>query len=123
MENGKLTAILAAGYEAALRAGDLAADAAYGLTRAAQAQAAAVRRRMQAASVEERMAGKLQEVGHLIYGTHTGEPADSDLLEEALREIDVLKEQLDGLRSIRCPACGGTARPEDRFCRSCGGRL
>ena len=66
MENGKLTAILAAGYEAALRAGDLAADAAYGLTRAAQAQAAAVRRRMQAASVEERMAprGRASDLRH-----------------------------------------------------------
>lgn len=126
MENEKLGAFLSSLYEAALRAGDLAADAVYGLCAEAERQGDALKRRAQAAAVEGQMEEKLQEVGQLIYGTHTGSPADSDVLDEKLREVDALRARLDALRADmppRCPACGEKVGPQDRFCGSCGGKL
>lgn len=128
MDNEKLNAFLAAARETARRAGTLAADAAYGLGLAAEKQAAAARRWMRSASVEGRMDGKLMEVGELIYATHTGTPADSDVLDGKLREVDELAEELkelrgSGRRAHICPLCGGKVRRGDRFCRSCGGKL
>lgn len=126
MHNEKLNAFLAAALEAAGQAGSLAADAAYGVGQAVERQAAGLRRWMRAASVEGRMDGKLMEVGELIYATHTGSPADSDVLEAKLREVDELASELDSLRKrpgALCPVCGGEVQPGDRFCRTCGGRL
>lgn len=126
MTSEKLNAFLASVYEAALRAGEVAADAVYGLCAEAERQGGALKRRAQAAAVEGELEDKLQEVGQLIYGTHTGSPSDSDVLDEKLREVDALQARLDELRAdlpSRCPACGRKVRPGDRFCGSCGGKL
>ena len=124
MENGKWNAFLAAAYEAALQAGDLAADAVYGLRREVERQTAAMRGKRRAARLEQEVDGKLREVGQMIYATHTGHPTDSDVLEEKLREVDGLKAGLEDLNGAAvCPLCGGAVRTGDRFCRACGGRL
>lgn len=74
----------------------------------------------------------LQEVGSMVYGTHTGEIADSDALLGKLREIDRVNQEIDQVnaeiarlrQSVRvCPLCGADAKPGDTFCRHCGTRL
>lgn len=68
----------------------------------------------------------------MVYGTHTGEIADSDTLLGKLREIDGINQEIDQVnaeiaRSRQtarvCPLCGADAKPGDTFCRHCGTRL
>lgn len=74
----------------------------------------------------------LQEVGTMVYGTHTGQIADSDVLLSKLREIDDVNREIDRLQTeilrlrkdVRiCPLCGTAAKSGDAFCRQCGTRL
>ena len=71
----------------------------------------------------------LQDLGQLLYDTHTGHPRDSEVLLAKMEEIDGLKSRLRALERQRrpacpaCPACGGPCAPEDLFCRHCGGKL
>lgn len=75
----------------------------------------------------------LQEVGSMVYGTHTGKIADSDKLLGKLREIDEVNAELDRtnaeiarLRQSEprvCPLCGFGPKQGDVFCRHCGTRL
>ena len=74
----------------------------------------------------------LQDVGAMVYGTHTGNIADSDMLLSKLREIDEvnreiehIKEEISRLRQDEriCPLCGAGANTGDAFCRQCGTRL
>lgn len=88
---------------------------------------------VRAADLKARRDVLLQEVGSMVYGTHTGSIADSDTLLARLREIDGVNQELDqvqseiaGLRQSAprvCPLCGADARPGDSFCRHCGTRL
>lgn len=68
----------------------------------------------------------------MVYGTHTGEIADSDTLLGKLREIDGINQEIDQVNAeiarLRqtarvCPLCGADAKPGDTFCRHCGTRL
>lgn len=74
----------------------------------------------------------LQEVGAMVYGTHTGQIADSDALLSKLREIDGVEQEITRidaeitrLRQAQklCPLCGADAQSGDVFCRHCGTRL
>lgn len=87
---------------------------------------------VRAADLKARRSVILQEVGSMVYGTHTGEIADSDTLLGKLREIDGVNHEIDQVnaeiarlqQSVRvCPLCGADAKPGDTFCRHCGTRL
>ncbi|BAK97470.1 hypothetical protein OBV_02720 [Oscillibacter valericigenes Sjm18-20] len=84
------------------------------------------------ADLKARRSVLLQEVGSMVYGTHTGEIADSDTLLGKLREIDGINQEIDQVNAeiarLRqtarvCPLCGADAKPGDTFCRHCGTRL
>lgn len=87
---------------------------------------------VRAADLKARRSVLLQEVGSMVYGTHTGEIADSDTLLGKLREIDGINQEIDQVNAeiarLRqtarvCPLCGADAKPGDTFCRHCGTRL
>ena len=70
----------------------------------------------------------LQEVGAMVYATHTGSPTDSDALlaklaeiDEAKREVQEVQDKIDARRGIeKCVVCGKNLLPGDQFCRDCG---
>ena len=129
--NEKFGKILLTARNAALCAGGLAVAAVSGAGKAAGAVAASARLRLRAATLEGAVEETLEEVGGLLYATHTGSPSDSDVLQKKLEKIDGLKAELAEVNSRlgretegkTCPACGARSRPGDLFCRSCGGRL
>ena len=128
--NERLGNIIAAARQAAVRAGGLAAGAASGVGRRAADAAASAKLRFRAAALEGQVEDALEEVGGMLYATHTGSPTDSDVLQGKLEEIDRLKAELAevngrlGRRTAGvCPVCGAESRPGDQFCRFCGGKL
>ena len=70
----------------------------------------------------------LQEVGAMVYATHTGSPTDSDALlaklaeiDDAKREVQEVQDKIDARRGIeKCVVCGKNLLPGDQFCRDCG---
>ena len=87
---------------------------------------------VRAADLKAQRSVLLQEVGAMVYGTHTGTVADSDKLLAKLREIDGVEQELSRVNAeiarLRqnarvCPLCGADARSGDAFCRNCGTRL
>ncbi len=111
---------------AAAQAGELASGALYLAGQTAAKAACLTRQSVQAAALRRSIDAALQDLGQLLYDTHTGHPRDSEVLLAKMEEIDGLKSRLRALERQRrpaCPACGGPCAPEDRFCRHCGGKL
>lgn len=88
---------------------------------------------IRAADLKAQRSALLQEVGSMVYGTHTGQIADSDTLLARLREIDGVNQELEQIQAeiarLRqcearvCPLCGASPGIGDVFCRHCGTRL
>ena len=121
--NEKFGKVLFAARQAASRAGGAAAGVVSGLSRKTGDLAESARLRFRAAVLEGEVEERLEEVGGLLYATHTGSPTDSDVLQKKLEEIDALQAQLAeingklGRETVRtCPACGAKSRPGDVFC-------
>lgn len=104
---------------------------AYGVKTAAAEVLSTAKLRVQIAGLENTVKLTLQEVGELLYATHTGTPTDSQTLQAKLEEIDALKAEIqilnDQIESKRphnaCPFCGAVIHSGDIFCRECGGKL
>ena len=115
----------------AIQAGNVAADAAYGMGKLAEETLDRAKLRIRAAKVEGSIDGCMMEIGEMWYATHTGSPTDSDVLLEKLKEVDGLKEELAGINETlgrepeapMCPTCGAAVEAGDAFCRECGGKL
>lgn len=115
----------------AIQAGNVAADAAYGVGKLAEEALDAAKLRIRAAKVEGAIDGCMMEIGEMMYATHTGDPTDSDELLEKLKEVDDWKEELAQINEAlgrepeppACPTCGAAIREGDLFCRECGGKL
>ena len=75
----------------AIQAGNVAADAAYGMGKLAEETLDRAKLRIRAAKVEGSIDGCMMEIGEMMYATHTGSPTDSDVLLEKLKEVDGLK--------------------------------
>lgn len=129
--NEKMKAAWNVAREAAVQAGTLAAAAACGVGRVTGDLVSTARTRLRIAALEDAVEKALEEVGRLLYATHTGTPTDSEVLQAKLQEIDELRAEIARLRgkpaesgkSRICAACGAINWPGDDFCRSCGGKL
>ena len=127
----KLQEVLDTVQRTAVFAADSAAGAVRGVTDKAAQMVSAARQERQAAALREEIASLLQEVGAMIYGTHTGTPTESEVLLGKLKEIDEVYAKLDALRGdscVRngqryCMKCGTPAGEKDVFCKECGARL
>lgn len=129
--NEKLQSLLNSIQESAEKFGDTAADAAYGVGKKAEALLSTAKLNMKIADLKSQINQQLKAVGEMIYGTHTGNPTDSDVLLNKLQEIDGLYAQIAELEELigrrpapaACPSCGQVSQEGDLFCRGCGTKL
>lgn len=129
--NEKLQNLLELVRRTAWQAGDLAADAAYGVGQAAEDLLSSAKLRVEAATTEGDINAALAEVGEMVYATHTGTPTESEELLAKLQEIDALKARLADINEALghqpqpavCPTCGAAVQEGDAYCRTCGGKL
>lgn len=129
--NEQLQDLLDSVQNAACQVSQAAADAACGVGKKAETLLSVAKLRIRAATLEGQVEECLEEIGGMIYATHTGDPTDSETLLAKLQEIDGLKAQTAALRAEIsrlqeepvCPICGAPAREADVFCRECGGKL
>jgi len=129
--NEKLRALLDQIQATAAKLGDTAADAAYGVGKKAEVLLSTAKLNIKIAELKQAANREKQEVGEMIYATHTGSPTDSDVLLEKLQDIDKLYAQIAELetqlgkaeRVPACADCGAALHEGDRFCRECGSPL
>ncbi len=128
----KLQEILDTVQKTAVEVGTAASDLFNAAGQRASALLSVSKLNVRAADLKAQRSVLLQEVGAMVYGTHTGTVADSDMLLAKLREIDGVEQDLSRVnaeiarlrQSARvCPLCGADARSGDAFCRNCGTRL
>ena len=128
----KLQEILDTVQKTAVEVGTAAGDLFSAAGQRASALLSVSKLNVRAADLKAQRSVLLQEVGAMVYGTHTGTVADSDTLLAKLREIDGVEQELSRVNSeiarLRqnarvCPLCGADARSGDAFCRNCGTRL
>ena len=129
--NEKLQSLLFSIQESAEKFGDTAADAAYGVGKKAETLLSTAKLNIKIADLKSQINQQLKTVGEMIYGTHTGNPTESEILLNKLEEIDGLYAQITLLEeqlgrqpaSAACPDCGASVREGDLFCRECGRKL
>ena len=128
----KLLEILDTVQKTAVEVGTAAGDLFSAAGQRASALLSVSKLNVRAADLKAQRSVLLQEVGAMVYGTHTGTVADSDTLLAKLREIDGVEQDLSRVNAeiarLRqnarvCPLCGADARSGDAFCRNCGTRL
>ncbi len=77
-----------------------------------------------AEKIDEQMAA----IGELVYATHKGVPCGSEEIEEILRHVDQLFDEMDARRDelrkvkgfLTCPKCGSQNAPHSLYCKNCG---
>ena len=129
--NEKLQSLLLSIQESAEKFGDTAADAAYGVGKKAESLLSTAKLNIKIADLKGQISQQLKAVGEMIYGTHTGNPTESEVLLNKLEEIDGLYAQIAELEALlgrqpapaACPDCGKESREGDVFCRDCGRKL
>ena len=111
--------------------GGIAADAAYGVGKKAGELLCVAKLKIRIAETQAQVNAALQELGELLYATHTGNPTDSEILLQKLQEVDALKAQIAGLEAQicreeaarTCPVCAAPVQEGDAYCRECGSKL
>ena len=129
--NEKLQSLLLSIQESAEKFGDTAADAAYGVGKKAESLLSTAKLNIKIADLKGQISQQLKAVGEMIYGTHTGNPTESEVLLNKLEEIDGLYAQIAELEALMgrqpalaaCPDCGKEFQEGDIFCRECGRKL
>ncbi len=129
--NEKLAQLLDKVQSTAIEFSDTAADAADGVGKKAGELLCVAKLKIRIAETQAEINTALQELGELLYATHTGNPTDSEILLQKLQEVDALKAQIAGLEAqIRredaahaCPVCAAPVREGDTYCRECGSKL
>lgn len=129
--NERLQELLDSVQRTACQVSDAAVDAAYGVGKKAGALLSVAKLNIQLMDLKNEINRQLQEVGQMIYATHTGTPTDSEILLAKLQEIDQLHSRAAALEAEIarlqaepvCPTCGAPIHDGDAFCRECGGKL
>ena len=127
--NEKLYELLDTIQRTAVQAGDVAADAAYGVGKKAGELLSVAKLNIRVAELKAEVNTSLRELGEMLYATHTGNPTDSEVLLKKLEESDALNAQIaelsggDAREEAKCPTCCAPVREGDEFCRECGGKL
>ena len=129
--NEKLYELLESVQRTAVQAGNVASDAAYGVGKKANELLAVAKLNIKIMELKGQVKTQMQELGQLLYATHTGNPTDSEVLLAKLQEVDALYAQIAEYeeqigREAAAPACGtcGAAVQEDAaFCGECGEKL
>ena len=111
----KLLEILDTVQKTAVEVGTAAGDLFSAAGQRASALLSVSKLNVRAADLKAQRSVLLQEVGAMVYGTHTGTVADSDTLLAKLREIDGVEQELSRVNAeiarLRqnarvCPLCG-----------------
>lgn len=130
--NEKLRSLLDTVQRTAVQINETADAAAHCVSRKASELLSVAKLNIRVADLTGEVDLRLQELGQMLYDTHTGAPTDSEVLLAKLREVDGLKAQIRALndeigqeqcRVPVCPACGAAACAGDVYCRECGGKL
>ena len=138
--NDKLQDMLDSIQRTAIQAGDVASDAAYGVSKKAAQLLSTAKLNIRICELKADINTAFRELGEMLYATHTGTPTDSDDLLHKLEEIDERKAQLAAYKaqlgqaaaaeaaqaatvSRSCPVCGTDSQPGDLYCRECGSSL
>ena len=129
--NEKLYDLLDTIQRTAVQASDVAADAAYGVSKKAGELLSVAKLNIRVVELKAEVNTALRELGEMLYATHTGDPTDSETLLAKLESIDALKTQIADLNAqigreqaaAACPTCGAAIQEGDQFCRECGGKL
>lgn len=129
--NEKLYELLDTVQRTAVQAGNVASDAAYGVSKKANELLAVAKLNIKIMELKGNVKTQMQELGELLYATHTGNPTDSDVLLEKLQGIDTLyaqiaecEEQIGKEAAVpACSTCGAVIREGAAFCGECGEKL
>lgn len=129
--NEKLYELLNAVQRTAVQAGNVASDAAYGVSKKAGELLAVAKLNIKIMELKGNVKTQMQELGELLYATHTGNPTDSDVLLEKLQGIDALyakiaeyEEQIGKeAPASTCSTCGAVTPEDAAFCGECGEKL
>lgn len=129
--NEKLYELLDAVQRTAVQAGNVASDAAYGVSKKANELLAVAKLNIKIMELKGSVKTQMQELGELLYATHTGNPTDSDVLLEKLQGIDALYAQIAEYEeqigkeaaAPTCSTCGAETQEGAAFCGECGEKL
>lgn len=129
--NEKLYELLDTVQRTAVQAGNVASDAAYGMGKKANELLAVAKLNIKIMELKGNVKTQMQELGQMIYATHTGDPTDSDILLAKLQEVDALYAQIAEYEEQigkeaappTCGTCGAVTREGDAFCGECGEKL
>ena len=129
--NEKLVSLLETVQRTAVQAGDVAADAAYSVGKAAGELLSVAKLNIRIMDRKAAVNAALKEVGEILYATHTGNPSDSEVLLAKLQEIDALKAEIADMQAqikreearSACQTCGSTVQEGAAFCGECGEKL
>ena len=130
--NEKLYEMLAAVQRTAVQISEMAVDAAYGAGKKASELAAVAKIKLRIMDLNGEVNAALQEVGEILYATHTGMPSDSEILLAKLQKIDALKADIQALNDqigaeqvgrACCGTCGAAVCEDAVFCGECGEKL
>ena len=128
--NEKVYELLEVARQTAVQVGSTAADVAYVAGKKAGEALNVAKLNIRIAERNHVVKGKLQELGELLYATHTGTPTESEVLFAKMEEIDALKAEIAELEAAvgreqktSCETCGAEIQEGDAFCRACGDQL
>ena len=125
--NEKLYELLNIARQSAAVAGEAAADVAYAAGKKGSELLSVAKLNIRIIERKNCVKTKLQELGELLYATHTGTPTESEVLFAKMEEIDALKAEIAELEAAlgrakkpACETCGAEIQEGDAFCRECG---
>lgn len=129
--NEKLFDLFETVQRTAIQAGNVASDAAYGVGKKANELLAVAKLNIKIMELQRAVKQQMQELGELLYATHTGNPTDSDVLLAKLEEVDGLYAQIAELEeqigkeapAPACNTCGAAVQEDALFCGECGEKL
>ena len=129
--NEKLYELLDAVQRTAVQASSVASDAAYGMGKKANELLAVAKLNIKIMELKGNVKTQMQELGELLYATHTGNPTESDVLLEKLQGIDALYAQIAEYEAQigkeaaapTCSTCGAEVQEDAAFCGECGETL